>query len=483
MMILSAISKICEELKLGSYNPNNYSEEDKNKIINYATNIRVSNFLKKYRLSFSPKEFYNKIFGITEIEKCKYCGNELKFLSLSKGYGLNCGSKECIRKSFLEGNSIGKLNNKKEYDNFIINHLDLYKNIKFPFKDPYDGKMVKNIKLFRIKSFSKLDIFNEIRKCLFCKSEYIFNIFNRNVEVCEHCIKGNPNKYIEQYKPYFEIDFENFKLNLKRKKFSNEELLKLSKEYSKEQIYKLIQGNAIIYNNHYLERKNPKDNFRYVYNNIIEDDMKAICKNCGKEYIKFDKVIKNGKMFLIQCGAKYSCGEKQCYYNSIKYYEISKEQKEKQSLTLKEKIKNGTFSPNATNSWTHSRKFEMDGIKFRSSWEFLFYIIMCKIKKQDLEYEKIRIPYFNSKYNKERIYIVDFSDNDFLYEIKPNCLENDDTNQEKIKAAIEYCNKNNKKFKIINENFFKKYYNKVQILNYISYDLKEYCGKLWRNFE
>ena len=155
MMILSVISKICEELKLGSYDPNNYSEEDKNKIIDYATNIRVSNFLKKFCLQFSPKELYNKIFGITEIEKCKYCGNELKFLSLSKGYGINCGSKECIRKSFLEGNSIGKLNNKKEYDNFIINHLDLYKNMKFPFKDPYDGEMVKNINLFRIKSFSK----------------------------------------------------------------------------------------------------------------------------------------------------------------------------------------------------------------------------------------------------------------------------------------------------------------------------------------
>lgn len=84
MTILCVITKICEELKLGSYDPNNYSEEDKTNIINYATNIRVPNFLKKFRLEFSPKEFYNKIFGISEIAKCEYCGKELKFLSISK---------------------------------------------------------------------------------------------------------------------------------------------------------------------------------------------------------------------------------------------------------------------------------------------------------------------------------------------------------------------------------------------------------------
>lgn len=483
MTTLFVITKICEELKLGSYDSNNYSEEDKRNIINYATNIKVPNFLKKFCLSFSSKEFYNKIFGISEIAKCEYCGKELKFLSISKGYALNCGSKVCIRKTFLKENSIGKLNKKKKYDNFILNNLEYYKNVKFPFIDPYDRKLVENVKQFRIKSFSKLNIFDEIKKCLFCKTDYTFNIFNKNVEICEHCIKGKYKKFIEQYKPFSEIDFEIFKLNLKKKKFSNVELLKLSKEYSKEQLYKLIQGNAIIYNNHFLERKNSKDNFRFIYNNIVEDDMKAICKNCGKEYIKFDKVIKNGKLSLVQCGANYSCGEKQCYYNCIKYYDTPKEQREKQSLMIKEKIKNGSFCPNVTNSWTHSRKFEIDGIKFRSSWEFLFYIIMCKIGNHNLDYEKIRIPYFNSTYNKERIYIVDFSDNDFLYEIKPFALKDDITNQEKTKSAIEYCKKNNKKFEIINENFFKKCYNKEKVLSFISNDLRKYCEKLWRNFE
>jgi hypothetical protein len=41
----------------------------------------------------------------------------------------------------------------------------------------------------------------------------------------------------------------------------------------------------------------------------------------------------------------------------------------------------------------------------------------------------------------------------------------------------------NKKFEIINENFFKRCYNKEKVLSFISSDLRIYCEKLWRNFE
>ena len=63
-----------------------------------------------------------------------------------------------------------------------------YKNVKFPFIDPYDGKMIENVKQFRCKSFSKLNHFNEIKKCLFCKTNYTFNIFNIFLGLCKACL-------------------------------------------------------------------------------------------------------------------------------------------------------------------------------------------------------------------------------------------------------------------------------------------------------
>ena len=40
--------------------------------------------------------YYNEI---TSIPKCPYCGHSLKFISLTKGYSLTCGDKNCISKN------------------------------------------------------------------------------------------------------------------------------------------------------------------------------------------------------------------------------------------------------------------------------------------------------------------------------------------------------------------------------------------------
>jgi hypothetical protein len=125
---------------------------------------------------------------------------------------------------------------------------------------------------------------------------------------------------------------------------------------------------------------------------------------------------------------------------------------------MREKIKNGEFTPNITNSWTHwDAKIKIDGKikKFRSSWEACFYI--CN---SNLKYEMLRIPYG------DKIYIADFYDekNRILYELKPRASYN--TQIKKITEIIEYCKENGIIFKWINENNILKYIDSSKINGY-----------------
>ena len=86
----------------------------------------------------------------------------------------------------------------------------------------------------------------------------------------------------------------------------------------------------------------------------------------------------------------------------------------KQSITLKNCIKQGKYTPKSTNRLCHN-KLEYDGIKFRSSWEVVFHYF-----NKNMLYEKIRIPYTLECV--EHIYISDFYDeqSNTIYEIKPD---------------------------------------------------------------
>lgn len=459
------------------------SEEERKDLIKYALSIKVGNFIKKYKLNLSPLELYIKIYEIKEIPKCKFCGNNRKLCSISKGFADTCGDNKCIHKNFLINNNEIKNKNRIEYDNYLKDNLEFYRNVNIPFMDPYDNCIVKTHKQFCLKSASSLNILTEKRKCIFCKKDYDYNKFKYNKCFCKSCFKGHNYKYLEVYKNYSEIDFEIFKLNLRKKKFTNDNLLELNKKYNTEQLYKLLTNNGIIYNGLFLQRACSKDNYRYLYNNIIEDDMYGICQNCGKKYIKYDKVIEDVKLSKVQIGANYSCGNKECYWNCIALYEYSEEAKIKQSKSLKERIKNGEYTPCVTNSWTHSRIFILDNIKFRSSWDFLFYLI-CKDKNIKIEYEKIRIPYYDIELKINRIYIADFYDpkNKIIYEIKPEGLENDLRNKNKFESAEKYAIENGMTFKIINEKYLKMCYND-KIIDYVPNDLKNKCLQLWRQFE
>ncbi|MFW6046872.1 MAG: hypothetical protein ACOCP4_03685 [Candidatus Woesearchaeota archaeon] len=78
-----------------------------------------------------------------------------------------------------------------------------------------------------------------------------------------------------------------------------------------------------------------------------------------------------------------------------------------------------------------------DNIKFRSSWEILFYEIM-KQNNIKVEYEKLIIPYYDRTKKSKRNYIIDFIDknNKVLYEIKPNFQKEDANTKDKEKYAI-----------------------------------------------
>jgi hypothetical protein len=136
------------------------------------------------------------------------------------------------------------------------------------------------------------------------------------------------------------------------------------------------------------------------------------------------------------------------YFQTEEGKEQIKRVAEKQSLIMKEKIKNGTFTPNITNNWTNwDAKIVLDDgniVKFRSSWEACFWF-----SNQHLLYEKFRIPY--SMKGEDRTYIADFFDdrNRILYEIKP--MGSFTAQIEKMQGAIEYCLNNDIDFIWINE--------------------------------
>jgi hypothetical protein len=132
----------------------------------------------------------------------------------------------------------------------------------------------------------------------------------------------------------------------------------------------------------------------------------------------------------------------------------------KNSLKMKQNIKEGKFIPNITNSWAKSRcdiefyrNNDIVKIKTRSTWDAYF-----QLYNQNIFYEKLIITY---KINKEEHnYIVDFVDydNKIIYEIKPNSTINTPKNKAKIRYARKWAKNNGYKLIIINDNWFRKNY-------------------------
>lgn len=149
------------------------------------------------------------------------------------------------------------------------------------------------------------------------------------------------------------------------------------------------------------------------------------------------------------------------------------EQMHKQmSILMKEKIKNGTFTPCITNSWANSQtKLIVNGFSkyYRSTWEAVFQIL-----NPTCVYETTRIQYID-EHNEEHVYIIDFTDNinKILYEIKPDRLKMNIKNLLKAKYAILWCKKNGYQYKMITNEYFQK---NAKLIDYSKYDSKIYDG-------
>jgi endogenous inhibitor of DNA gyrase (YacG/DUF329 family) len=177
------------------------------------------------------------------------------------------------------------------------------------------------------------------------------------------------------------------------------------------------------------------------------------CEICGKP-----TKLKNGNTIHSifnqfcskECELKWR-SKRQKENNTSNRIKNRKKWKENLSKSLKFAISEGRFTPNVTNSWCNSRiKLKVGNkiINVRSSWEAYFYL-----KNPTFEYEKVRIPYKDHN-GIDRIYIVDFNDKDGnLFEIKPSSKLGECS--EKILAAKKYSETHNKKFIIIDENYFR----------------------------
>lgn len=144
-----------------------------------------------------------------------------------------------------------------------------------------------------------------------------------------------------------------------------------------------------------------------------------------------------------------------------KYKENSDKIKEKQSRTIKRKILNGEFKPKL-NCWNNSL-IEWKGRKYRSSWEAAFHYL-----NSGCEYEKLRIPYYDTEKGKERVFIVDFIDvcKKIVYEIKPTENSSTQNMKDKLKFLDAWCEDNGYTFVLITQKYFKDNLTQEDILNF-----------------
>ena len=125
------------------------------------------------------------------------------------------------------------------------------------------------------------------------------------------------------------------------------------------------------------------------------------------------------------------------------------EYKKNASVTMKENIKSGKFTPNVKNSRTHWQVI-YSGKRFRSSWEAAWFAL-----NRHYEYETKRISYWLNGI--ERIYIVDFYDpiTNTLVEVKPAEHTYGEVFEAKKSWAEKWAEENNGKYIVVTQQYLK----------------------------
>lgn len=153
------------------------------------------------------------------------------------------------------------------------------------------------------------------------------------------------------------------------------------------------------------------------------------------------------------------------------------EERKRRSERMKKAIAEGKFTPCITNTRTHFTT-EINGKKFRSSFEGIFYLFFNIWKGLNYEFENLRIPYIDTE-NKKRIYIVDFINYDIkeVVEIKPKCHKNDENVKLKERYLIEWANKNNFTYRMLDEDDIRYLYYEMKKENFDHIFLDEFKEK------
>lgn len=415
---------------------------------------------------------------------CEFCkSNRKEFIGFTKGYhNTRCESKECkkknIRKRNIELGEIRKYHGDENFDKYILKNIEKYRNLylnNYSYFDEYWNCEVKDAQKF-IRSRTSSNFNSKIkRKCVVSDKEYYIDLLTYKNEIELYVTYHNGYRKYRTYDLDFIIEFsydkkefnETKDLSKKIEIFSKYKDNSIKNNLTKDKKYlKYIENLELGNIKNFYGYDIKKNNYgvfrldKFIPINILKEKFNYIseCVNCKKEFISHKIEYNHENGFNLQKIRSNIVCSNDCYSFILKnrkdeIYPVSNDQRIKQSSIMKTKIENGEWTPCVTNSWSHSRIETRDGkMKFRSSWEAVFYIKSI-IDGLELEYEDVRIKYFNGE--KYRNYIVDFSDheNKILYEVKP---EGNKKGLVSIKeqAALDWCKNNGYEFKFISEEWF-----------------------------
>jgi len=178
-------------------------------------------------------------------------------------------------------------------------------------------------------------------------------------------------------------------------------------------------------------------------------------RNKNKGMVPWNKGMK-GVYSSVPCSeekkvkiSKANSGERNGMYGT-KYTD---EDKYNMSVKMKQNILDGKFTPKTNNRNTHFYTV-LDGNTYKSSWEAIY-----KYFNPLCEYEKLRLKYFDTVENTERVYIVDFVDNlnKILVEVKPKIFFETQNVKDKLISLYEYAASYDYAVVLVDENYLIQY--------------------------
>lgn len=469
--------------------------------MSFNNNRSLLNHIRHIYKGYSLEEIYKLEHPQFEISKCLYCNNLVKFKTFTHGYGDICNSKGCLDKYKTEINQKIAKNLKSGidgYDNIILENKDLFISAFNGeiITDPYDNKIHNNnpqigTRYITNRSETSLqgDYFFDYRICLNCGQNFRYNIIREDKKVwcspnCASIINLNTAKdvlhkkraeiksnTIEQHLPYDmdDIEFSYFcsklphKLSWVYNDVRNDSIKKIIylSHTSKNKTTTVVDDYSKLCCSIVTYRNSSVNYTLQLLYNVKGVDIKpyindiATCSVCNNTYtLKPNFVVDNTE----DSATKFNYCSQTCYFNFLKSgskherYPLLSLYVEKQSLNMRNKILNGTFTPNTT-SYYNNIKYIYKNIKFRSSWEIMFYEYAIS-KYNTVTYENIRIPYYDNKLCKNRVYILDFIlDDAILVEVKPR--SHIKKNIDKLTSLSEYAIVKNYTYFVCDELFLR----------------------------